>query len=117
MLRDTLTIQQRVRGEGHISTLRTADAIATLLVNAGQTAEAEAVGRGTLAHANRTLGPDHTTSHQIACTLAITLGNHGQAEAEALFTATLATQQRVQGLAHPHTQQTEHALQRFQQQG
>ena len=44
------------------------------------------------------------------------IGNQGQtAEAVALLTATLATQQRVLGSGHPQTQRTVQQLQHWQQ--
>ena len=54
MLRDTLAIQQRVLGEGHLITLATATDLAILIRKTGH-AEAEELGRGALAQAQRTL--------------------------------------------------------------
>ena len=76
MLRDTLAIQQCVLNDGHLSTLGTADSLSVLLRNIGQHAEAEALGRGALPQANRTLGPEHPDTLAIARTVAITLGRH-----------------------------------------
>ena len=58
------------------------------------------------------------SSLAIAYSLAIALGNKGQtAEAVALLTATLATQQRVLGPGHPDTSKTAQELQHWQLHG
>ena len=121
LVRDTLAIQQRVLGEEHIDTLDTANNLRLLLTNTCQHAAAEELGRGTLAqaHRHRTLGPDHPLSLNVAGILAIvlgaiTLGNQAQtAEAMALLTATLVTQQRVLGPGNLVTQRTAQDLQRL----
>ena len=73
-MRDTLAIQQRVRGEEHLHTLITAGSLALLLANTGQHAAAAELGRDALAQAQRTLGPNHPRSLEIARTLATALG-------------------------------------------
>ena len=75
MVRDTLAIQQRVLGEEHLDTLLTAGILTSLLTNTSQHAAAEALCRGTLAQAIRTLGPDDPTSLGLAFAIAAALGN------------------------------------------
>ena len=67
-----------VRSEGHAGTPTTAHALTSLLVGTGKHAAAEELGRGTLAQANRMLGPDHPTRLEIARALATALGHQGQ---------------------------------------
>ena len=115
LLRDTLAIQQRVLGKGDYGTISAARNLTVLLVNT-KCVEAVELGRGTLAQAIRTLGPDHPLSLGVACALAAALGKQGHTEeAVALLTAALATQQRVLGPGNPHTQQTMQLLQLLQQ--
>ena len=112
LLRTTLTVQQRVLGNGHLDTLVTSSNIALLLVNTDRHAEAEVISRGALAQAKRTLGHDHPYSLRIANTLAVVLGP--TAEAKALLKDTLAAQRCVLGPEHQATQVTAQLLQRFQ---
>ena len=118
VVRNTLSIQQRVLGEGHVDTIDTARNLASLLAKTGRYADAGELARGTLAQATRTLGPDHPLSLLLAYSLALALALCGQGQttaAVALLTATLATQQRVLGPAHPDTQETAKMLQGIQQ--
>ena len=116
LLRDTLTTQRRLHGDGHFDTLRTCRGLATLLTYSNRCCEAEELSRGALVQARRTLGPEHPGTLNIARELgrALSMQQGKAVEAAALLVDTLAIQQRVCGPGHPETRLTAEILQDLQ---
>jgi len=103
VLAEALDGQARVLGPSHPHTVSTRGALGVSLQHQGRLEEAEDVLREALDLAERDLGRDHPISDARRRDLARLLGRDPQRRAEAreLLEASLESQERAQGPAHP----------------
>jgi non-specific serine/threonine protein kinase/serine/threonine-protein kinase len=81
LFRQTVEIENRVRGQENPSTLRTMRSLAFLLHGEGRDAEAEKLQREVLQTGQRVFGPEHPFTLEVMGALAITLASEGKLDA------------------------------------